>query len=87
MNHCNFEGTKFIGISWIRDCDAKFCNFSNADVSKVSYANTNFDGSRFCGAIIKIGTKEGSGVTFPQSLFDDLCKGWSIKLISEKRKD
>lgn len=87
MNHCNFEGAKFIGISWIRDCDAKFCNFSNADVSKVSYANTNFDGGRFCGAIIKIGTKEGTGTTFPESLFQDLCKGWDINLIVEKRKD
>lgn len=87
MHHCNFESAKFISTSWIRSCNAQFCNFSNADVSKVSYANSNFDGSRFCGAIIRIGTKEGSGTSFPQSLFNDLCSGWNIDLIVKPKKE
>lgn len=83
MQHCNFEGAKFIGVSWIRSCDAQFCNFMSADVSKVSYANTNFLGGRFCEAIIRIGTKEGLNCKFPVEMFENLTRGWGMKLKAE----
>jgi uncharacterized protein YjbI with pentapeptide repeats len=84
MNNCNFDSAKFVGPTWIRSCEAKNCNFRNADVSKVDYQYSNFDNSTFCNAIITIGTTNGIGCVFPASMFEDLCKGWNMKIKVEK---
>jgi uncharacterized protein YjbI with pentapeptide repeats len=83
MNHCNFEGARFVSTSWIRSCDAQNCRFNNTDASKLSYANSNFMGSTFCGAIIRIETKEGIGCKFPVKMFEDLTSGWNMKIKAE----
>jgi uncharacterized protein YjbI with pentapeptide repeats len=80
MNNCNFECAEFLGLAWIRSCEAKNCNFKGADVSKVDYRYTNFIGSTFCEAVIKISTRSGIGCTFPKSMFEELCKGWAFKI-------
>lgn len=86
MINCNFESTKFIGDVWIRSCDAKNCNFKNADVHTVSYNNSNFLGTTFCGAIITIGTRQGLGAIMPESFFTDLTKGWANVELEAKIK-
>lgn len=86
MSNCNFSGCKFIGTAWMRSCNAHNCNFKNADVHKVSYEYTDFSGSTFCESVITIGTRQGIGCIFPQSLFDDLTKNWNFK-VSIQPKD
>lgn len=80
MQNVNFESTNFIDKAWIRHCDAQNCNFKNANVSLVDYRDTNFDGSTFCNAIIRIGTACGIGCKFPKQMFYDLCKNWKMKI-------
>jgi len=84
MVNCNFFSAKFIGAVWIRNCDARNCNFKRADVHSVDYQFTNFLGSSFCGAIITISTSSGVGCKFPKEMFEDLCKGWDMKINVEE---
>jgi len=83
MLNCNFEGASFVGKAWVRSCDAKGCNFRNADISKASYEHSDFRNSTFCNAVIRIGTSEGMGCRFPKEMFDELCKGWLMKIKAE----
>lgn len=85
ISGCNFDGTIFVGKAWMRSCNATNCNFRNSDVSKVSYEHTDFMGSTFCDATIKIGTREGIGCKFPASLFEELTQGWDFKIKIEKK--
>lgn len=79
LNNCNFFGTKFVGKAWVRSCTAHNCNLNESDVSKVSYEHTDFTGSTFCGATLRIGTREGIGCIFPKGLLEDLTKEWINK--------
>ena len=86
ISNSNFEGTIF-EKSWIRSCKALNCNFRNSDVSKVSYNHTDFgEGTTFCGAIIRIGTKEGIGCHFPSSMWKDLTEGWDTTIEVKDKK-
>jgi uncharacterized protein YjbI with pentapeptide repeats len=89
MVNCNFEGTNFVGKTWIRNCDARNCNFKNSNVSLVDYRFTDFTGSTFCYAIIRIGSKTGLGCKFPKEMFYDLTKNWKmgIKVFDKDEKD
>lgn len=80
ISNCNFDSANFIGKSWMRSCNAQNCNFKNSNVANVSYEHTNFKGSTFCGAIIKIGTRENVGSWFDKSLLEDLTKAWANKI-------
>ena len=79
ISNCNFEGCNFVGKAFLRSCVAKGCNFKNANVALVDYQHSDFSNSNFCGAIIRISTREGIGAKFPKSMFEDLMKGWSTK--------
>ena len=83
MKNCNFESAKFIGTTWIRYCDARNCNFKNADVSNVDYRFSDFRDGDFCSAKITISTQSGIGCRFPIKMFDELCKGWKMKISAE----
>lgn len=80
MINCNFEEAEFIGKAHVRSCQAQNCNFKGANVSKADYQHTNFKGSTFCNAIIRIGTTEGIGAIFPKEMFEELCRGWSMRV-------
>jgi uncharacterized protein YjbI with pentapeptide repeats len=84
LSNCNFEGANFIGKSWIRSCNARNCNFKNANVALIDYQHTDFRGSSFCGSIIRIDTNSGIGCIFPKEMFEDLCKGWKMKINVEE---
>jgi uncharacterized protein YjbI with pentapeptide repeats len=86
MNNCNFEGANFVGKAWIRSCDAKGCNFKNVNAANLDYAHSDFTNGSFCGAIIRIGTKESIGSTFDSSLLKDLTSSWANKLTIEEQK-
>ena len=86
MRNCNFHGAKFVGKTWIRSCDARNCNFKHADISRAEYQYTDFRDCTFCESIIRIGTKDGLGCIFPTQMFDDLCKGWRMKIKAEHIK-
>jgi uncharacterized protein YjbI with pentapeptide repeats len=83
LTGCSFKGAQIVGRMWIRSCIAHNCNFKDADVSKVEYQYTDFTDSTFCNAVIRIGTREGIGCIFPTQMFDDLCKGWRMKIKAE----
>jgi uncharacterized protein YjbI with pentapeptide repeats len=84
MNNCNLEGTKFVGKTWIRHCKARNCNFKNADVANVDYKFSDFREGDFCNAKITISTEAGIGCRFPISMFEQLCKGWKLKITAEE---
>lgn len=84
MNNCNFEEAEFVGRAFVRYCQAQNCNFKGANVAKADYQYTNFKGSTFCNAIIRIGTREGTGCIFPKEMFTELCKGWKMKVTAEE---
>ncbi len=86
MNNCNCECLEFVGPTWFRSCEAKNCNFKGADLSKVDYRFSDFSGSSFCESIIRISTKSGIGCKFPKSMFEELCKGWNMKITIENIK-
>lgn len=86
MQNCNFDSSIFLGKAWMRSCDAKNCNFKNANVANVSYEYTDFRNSTFCGAIIKIGTRENLKSIFDVGLLKDLTSSWANKLIIEEQK-
>lgn len=86
IGNSNFESAQFVGTTFIRSCKAHNCNFKNADISKVSYEHTDCgETSNFCGAIIKIGTREGLGAHLPSSMWQDLCQGWDINIKVEPK--
>lgn len=86
ISNCNFDSANFIGKAWMRSCNAKGCNFKNANVANVSYEHTDFSNSTFCGAIIKIGTRENFNSKFDKSLLEDLTRSWATKFNFEEIK-
>ena len=84
LQYCNFTGAIFLSKAWIRSCDVKYANFRNADVSSVGYEFSNFTGCSFCGAKIRIGTRDSAGSTFDVNLLGDLTKSWANKLKIEE---
>jgi len=84
LTNCNFYGARFVGKTWVRSCKAHNCNFKTADLAKVDYQYTDFTASDFCDSILKIGTREGLGCILPDSLFEDLCKGWKMRIKIER---
>lgn len=87
IENCNFNGAKFIGKALVRSCNAKNCNFKNADVALASYEYTDFSGSSFCNAIIKVDSRGGLGAIFDINLLKELCKEWKKKPIIEESKE
>ena len=72
LDNCNFKNAKFNGQVWMRNCKARNCNFTGANLATLEYQNTDFSKSSFCGAIIKITAKLGIGAIFPPEMFYDL---------------
>lgn len=85
MRNCNFCDSEFYGKVWVRNCDARNCNFKGANIANTEYQHTDFRGSSFCDAIIRINTRLGIGCRFPISMFTELCKGWKMKITAEEQ--
>lgn len=86
MSNCNWQGVVFLSPTEIRNCKANNSNFREVDAGKVDYRNTDFTGSTFCGAIMKIDSRLGRGCKFDVNFLKELTKFWNVE-IEVKQKE
>ena len=81
MRNCEFVGTKFLGIVFMRRCDCKGSNFNMAEMQNVEYQYTDFRQCTFCEAVLRLGVAYGYKAIIDENLFQDLAKYWNLKLV------
>lgn len=74
------------GVLFARRIDARDADFSGAILMNFEYQNANFNGAKFCEALIRIGSSYGLGAKFDNNFFSDLTKSWDIA-VTRRPKD
>ncbi len=80
MRNCRFCDIRFLGRVYMRKCICDGSDFNGADCSNVEYQKTSFLNCKFCETAIRLGSSYSWGAKFSQNFFDDLAKGWAIKI-------
>jgi uncharacterized protein YjbI with pentapeptide repeats len=75
LTSANFDSVIFTSTTWLRSCDLRNANLRKGDFSKCAYEHSDFRGTTFCDAILRVGTNEAVGAKFDLNFFQELVKG------------
>ena len=85
LRDCNFTDVKFIEKIWMRKVDARGSNFNGCFMPYLEYQYSDMRNCKFCGTIIRLGSKEGYKAKVDGSIFEALSKAWNVNIeIKEK---
>lgn len=80
LRNCIFQGTKFIGKTFIRHCDCRGSDFSESDCPQVEWQYSDVTNCNFCETLLRLGTDYFYRAKVDQNLFRDLTKYLNIEV-------
>ncbi len=86
FRNCNFRGTKFLGKIFLRHCDCRNSDFSEAWMPYVEGQFSDFRECKICEVFTRIGTDYWFKAKFDEGVLGDFPKMWGLE-VRPKREE